>query len=383
MGIDQISLQLVLGLLCACICGVLLAAWAIARTERFLITGAIGLAVMVMAVLIFIAYIQGPRPFLALPAFSLFLLGFAIIEGANWQFTTGEPPIRRVAIVTSAAVGLIVPFFLTGIDGLGISLVNTLICAILVSAALHCWRCRQEAPILISVLTGLYILVALSFLLCAVVILIESPIYRVRPPNNWAENLNALVSIIGLAGIGAISLALNQFRLVQSLKADASTDLLTGLNNRRMLFQTYGQRPLPTGTALAIFDLDHFKSINDRNGHAAGDAVIRHFGRLLSMYEEGNATAARTGGEEFVLVVRNTSASHVQEMADRIREAFSQSPTQTEGGLLRCTVSVGVSFAGDSRYTLDALMHEADKALYRAKRNGRDRVAAAALPAVA
>jgi len=383
MVIDHTSLLLVLALLSACLVVVLVAAWTIARTDRFLITGAIGLSVLVAALPVFIAYIDGPHPFLALPAFSLFLIGFSIVEGAGWQFGTGAPPIRRIVAISLGAVGLTAPFFLIGVDGLGISLVNALACVILISAGLHYWRSRQEAPTLISMLTGLYALVGFSFLLCAVVILVESPLYRVRSPNNWAENLNALTSIIGLAGIGAISLALNQSRLVQRLRVDAGTDPLTGLKNRRVLFEKHGEGPLPVGTAIAIFDLDHFKKVNDEYGHAAGDEVLKHFSKLLERQTRGTMIAARTGGEEFVLVLQNTSVSPAQVIVDRIREAFAQSTVQTKNGPLNCTVSVGLSFASDSKRALDAVMHEADQALYRAKRNGRNRVAVSGLPTAA
>ena len=383
MFIDHISLQLVLALVSACIGVVLFAGWMITRTDRFMLTGAAGLAVLVAAVPVFVAYISGPRPFLALPAFALFLIGFSIIEGGGRQFRTGASPLRRIALVSLGSVGLIASFFLTGIDGLGISLFNALTCAILVSAGLHYWRARAQAPLLLPVLTGLYVLVGLSFLLCAVVILIESPIYRVRSPNNWAENLNALVAIIGLAGIGAISLALNQFRLVQSLRVDAGTDPLTGLKNRRVLFETYGEAPLPVGTAVAIFDLDHFKKVNDQHGHAAGDAVLKHFGTLLSRYAGRNATVARTGGEEFVVVLESASAVPAQRIVEHIREVLARSRIETQNGAMRCTVSAGVSFATDSKRTLDAVLHEADQALYIAKRSGRDRVVVSGLPAAA
>lgn len=376
MSLDHTSLLLAIVLLSACLSIVLFSGWLITRTEKFLLTWSLGLAVLVAAMGLFILYVEGPRPWLALPAFSLLLTGFAIVEGAGQQFYAGSQPIRRIAVISFLAIALIVPFFVAGIDGMGISLVNMLACAILISAGLHYWRSRSEAPALIAVLTGLYIVIGLSFLLCAIVILIESPIHRVRTPNNWAENLNALAAIIGLAGIGAISLALNQSRLVRSLKTDSRTDPLTGLSNRRALFEDHGRNLLPVGTVVAIFDLDHFKSVNDSYGHATGDAVLKRFASLLARQQAGMLTmAARTGGEEFVLIFATPAAEPAFLTVDRIREAFSRSSLPTRAGPLLCTVSVGLSIASESTRTLDRLLHEADAALYVAKRNGRNQIA--------
>lgn len=383
MIIDHISLQFVLALLAFCICAVLVAGWAITRSDGFLATGAIGLGLLFAGVLLFLLYLNGPRPFLALPAFSLILSSLAVVEGAGWQFRTGRPPQKRIAAGAGLSICAIAPFFLAGTDGLGIILVNVLACAFLCSAGIQHWRCRQEAPVLIRILVSLYVLVGLSFLLCAVVIAFESPIYRVRKPNNWAENLNVLLCIVGVGGIGAISLALNQSRLVRLLQVDAYTDPLTGLKNRRILLETHGRGKLPVGTAVAVFDLDRFKTINDQHGHAAGDAVLRTFGHLLADHEDGDSTVARTGGEEFVMVIRNISSGPAQAKVEQIREAFSRSVTVTAEGPLCCTVSVGLSFATHSKWSLSAVMHEADTALYQAKRSGRNRVVVSGLPAVA
>ena len=155
MDIDHTSLQFVLGLLAAIFCVVLLAAWAISQKDRFLATGALGLVTLVAALPVFIAYIEGDRPYLALPAFSLMLAGLAMLEGASMEFASGKSPLRRIVYMSLSAVGLIAPFFLIGIDGAGIALFNLLACAILISAGLHYRACRAEAPKLILVLISL------------------------------------------------------------------------------------------------------------------------------------------------------------------------------------------------------------------------------------
>lgn len=370
--LDHTSLVLAIALLAACQAGVLFAGWLLARTEPFLVLWASGLLVLAMGMALFILHINGPHPHLAAPAFCVLLAGFSIIEGAGWQFHTGKPPARRIAAVAAVSVATIVPFFLLGLTGIATSLVNLLAFAILTSAGLSYWKARSEAPILLPILAGLYVAVALSFLICAVVILIESPLYRVRTPDNWAENLNALAAIVGLAGIGAISLALNHARLVRSLTIASQTDPLTGLYNRRALFEVHGKNPLPVGTAVAVFDLDHFKSINDRYGHAGGDEVLLRFAQLLRTDSGQDAMTARIGGEEFVVVVKNTTPVPAQIVVNRIRNLFAATDLEIGPDRLRCTVSAGLSFATSSNRTLAAVLHEADMALYLAKKSGRN-----------
>jgi diguanylate cyclase (GGDEF)-like protein len=370
--LDHTSLVLTIALLAACQAGVLLAGWLIARTEAFLALWASGLFVLALGMGLFMLHIGGPHPHLAAPAFCVLLAGFSIIEGAGWQFHTGRPPAHRILAVAGSSAAIVTPFFLLGLTGIGTSLVNALAGAILISAGLGYWKARSEAPTLIPILTGLYVAVALSFLICAVVILIESPLYRVRTPNNWAENLNALAAIIGLAGIGAVSLALNHARLVQSLTVASRTDPLTGLYNRRALFELHGTALLPVGTAVAAFDLDHFKSINDRYGHAVGDEVLRRFAQLLLSDCGRDAVTARIGGEEFVAILRNTAPLPAQIVVNRIRDLFSGIEIETGQERLRCTVSAGLSFATSSKRSLSSVLHEADMALYQAKKSGRN-----------
>lgn len=344
------------------------------RSDRFLLTWAVGLAVIVAGMTAFAIFIEAPLPDLGLPAFGLILAGLVIIEAAAFQYRFRKSPIRRAALASAAAFALVCPFFLAGITGVGTSLVNFLAFVLLTSAGHHYWRCRAEAPILIAIQSVLYLAVGLSFLICAVVILVETPIARVRTPDNWAENLNAVAGIVGLAGIGAISLCLNQLRLVGRLRRETLTDALTGLSNRRALFVRYGGSVLAPGTAVAVFDLDNFKQVNDRHGHAAGDAVLVRFAGLLAGCSGPHLFAARTGGEEFVLVMED-AASDAGETVSRLRDAFAALPTQTAGGALRCTASAGIALATTANGEFEKILEEADKALYQAKGSGRNAVA--------
>ena len=171
--------------------------------------------------------------------------------------------------------------------------------------------------------------------------------------------------------------------LNRQLEDAASTDALTGLPNRRtfdayMANQIAGRmrNPRQTMLGLIIFDLDHFKSINDSFGHAIGDEVLTEFGRRLEDCSRRGELAARIGGEEFALVLPDVEKPvELEGAAERIRTLMGCEPVKTAVGPLLVTASVGGSYTrsitGD---TLDILFKTADKALYAAKEGGRDRV---------
>ncbi len=120
-------------------------------------------------------------------------------------------------------------------------------------------------------------------------------------PETWAENVNLGVSLASIASMGALSLGLNQVRDARRHKRDAETDVLTGLSNRRALFDRAQRLPAPV--AAIIFDIDHFKPVNDRYGHEIGDVVLQRFGALLVASIRDGDIAARLGGEEFAVIL--------------------------------------------------------------------------------
>ena len=173
--------------------------------------------------------------------------------------------------------------------------------------------------------------------------------------------------------------ALVRTRLYGQMEKLATTDGLTGLVNRRTFdaqlrarlreAQRY-KRPL----SLLLLDIDHFKKVNDTHGHPAGDAVLCGVARLAQAKARETDLVARYGGEEMALVLPETDARGALVIAERIRAAVAAARHPTEQGALDVTVSVGVATwpgAGDDP---EALLEQADKALYRAKQSGRNRV---------
>ncbi|TMJ62518.1 MAG: PleD family two-component system response regulator [Alphaproteobacteria bacterium] len=163
----------------------------------------------------------------------------------------------------------------------------------------------------------------------------------------------------------------------------ALTDELTGLYNRRYVFahltELMARMPEGGATAVMMFDIDHFKQVNDRFGHLAGDDVLRELaGRALRNVRSVDLVG-RLGGEEFVVVMPETSLGGATIVADRLRQAVADEPfvLAENGEKLAVTISVGLAITGQGEDTLEALLKRVDDALYAAKNGGRNRVIAA------
>jgi len=163
-----------------------------------------------------------------------------------------------------------------------------------------------------------------------------------------------------------------------ALEHMASIDDLTGMLTRRALFER-AQRKLaeaPTHSALLILDLDHFKQVNDRFGHLSGDEVLRQVSRRIHEGLRSDDLLGRLGGEEFAVLMHCHQAGDALELAERLRQAVEQLRVPLDGGeIYRPTVSIGVALPDGHPTTLTQLLSRADQALYRAKAEGRNRVA--------
>jgi two-component system, cell cycle response regulator len=165
----------------------------------------------------------------------------------------------------------------------------------------------------------------------------------------------------------------------------AVVDTLTGLHNRRFM-QSHLTRLASEGAgrnkpfALMILDVDHFKRVNDSFGHDAGDEVLAEFARRIKASIRGLDMACRSGGEEFVILLPETEIDIAGKVAERIRGKIEKKPFPINQGrrVIDVTVSIGVSGFLYGHTTADAMLKRADEALYRAKREGRNRVIQAA-----
>ena len=169
----------------------------------------------------------------------------------------------------------------------------------------------------------------------------------------------------------------------------ALTDELTGLHNRRYLFAHLDELMARVnedgiGAALLMFDIDHFKRVNDTYGHAAGDEVLRQIAcRALSSVRSVDLVA-RLGGEEFAIVMPETGLSIAAAVAERLRLGVASEPFALPGVSepLTVTISIGVTTANSGYEDRERFLERADQALYEAKATGRNRIVARAEPAV-
>ncbi|MFQ6546317.1 GGDEF domain-containing protein [Aestuariibius sp. 2305UL40-4] len=178
-------------------------------------------------------------------------------------------------------------------------------------------------------------------------------------------------TLVGAPVLALLMAAVAHFsRLEQALAVTASTDMLTGLPNRRAFFAAAGEM-LEAGQEglVLLVDVDHFKAINDTHGHAAGDICLRAIADHLRMITRKGDVVARIGGEEFAVFMPNSPASAVPAIEQRLCERLSVRISQDAEALLM-TVSAGATTvqSGDA---IERLLTQADNALYRAKAAGR------------
>jgi len=202
--------------------------------------------------------------------------------------------------------------------------------------------------------------------------------YMVKPIN-MAE-LQARVGV----GLRVATLQQNLTRSVTELRSTrdrlarmASTDVLTGVYSRRWWFDLAGKefsrsRRYDRTFSLLTADLDWFKQINDTFGHEAGDRVLHQFGGMLRKTCRQSDVIGRLGGEEFAVLVPETSSEAAQHLATRITEACRALVVDAASGDVRCSCSVGVTEVHADDERLDSVLTRADQALYVAKRAGRD-----------
>ncbi|WP_406664999.1 diguanylate cyclase [Gallaecimonas sp. GXIMD1310] len=165
----------------------------------------------------------------------------------------------------------------------------------------------------------------------------------------------------------------------QRLSVLSRTDPLTGLLNRRSwenaLQDEFNRCRRSGGTsALVMFDIDHFKQVNDEHGHQAGDKVLQHVAALLRETLRSTDKAGRYGGEEFALLLVDTNAEQAAQLAERLREKLAAHPAMADDKALVITISMGIAALSGTTFTDQDWVKNADRALYQAKHSGRDAI---------
>ena len=192
-----------------------------------------------------------------------------------------------------------------------------------------------------------------------------------------------LAYLIGTAIFNFAYMTMVMVRLTRKLQALSEQDSLTGLPNRRVVSARLTQEWLRwsrhrTPTCILAIDLDHFKRINDSYGHPAGDELLIEVGKRLQAGVRQVDTVARTGGEEFLVLLPDTALAAAHAVAERLRESIATEPFVLGAETVKISASLGVAQADENDPDADALLGRADRALYDAKTRGRNRTCLAA-----
>ena len=351
------------------------ASWINTRHERYLVLGAIGLAFISAGVALMslrngyftLVTLLGP--------FSPLLAGTAFIYASVRAFvhkTNPWPPI----LVGSAGIASIAVAFMAGYLGAGNIALNLFMGLLLVLSGIEYAGAREDMRPAMIANSVLYIATGLSFFVCAASVAASGEWVAYPFQDNWADNLNAVMSLIGVSGIGALTLTLHFSRSARRHRVDAQTDALTGVLNRRALFEHFAADQTIPGQAVLIFDLDYFKSINDRHGHAEGDRTLCRFGELLRSQLDEDTVIARIGGEEFCAVLPMCKPGQAREIAEDVRLGFAMMALPSGRDGTSATVSVGMA-TGGLHEKFESVLSRADAALYVSKRSGRNQVSLA------
>lgn len=232
----------------------------------------------------------------------------------------------------------------------------------------------------IAILLAPLVLTIGSFVFRAVLVVTGTDVNTVN--YDQGSNFDLLATLVFLLVLGAFNFSLANLvlgALVERLRTLSATDQLTGLANRRVMMRRLVEehaRFLRSGQVYSVvmMDLDHFKKVNDTHGHGVGDQVLKGLANLLQNSQRQTDTLARTGGEEFMLLMPMTDVDGATAHANRLCERVARAAMATDAGVQHITLSLGVAEAGLDDASGDIVVSRADSALYRAKDAGRNRV---------
>jgi diguanylate cyclase (GGDEF)-like protein len=338
--------------------------------------GAAGAALMAARGLI-------PDAFSIIGANALVCLAYGVLWGGARCFEGRA--VHFTWVVLGAGVWIAacqIESFYESLEG-RIALASTILAAYALFGAREVWHARDRELISRWPTFGLVLLHA-GFLMARI------PLARALPfplgagdMHSAAATILAFEVLFAAFALAFLRLAMAKERAVLEQRRAASLDSLTGIANRRAFFEhgaplvaraVSERRP----AALLLLDLDRFKEVNDTAGHQAGDRVLKMFANLVSGAMREGDLFGRIGGEEFSCLLLDASMPQALQTAERVRQAFEAQGFAGPGA--GATVSIGVAAASEADRDLHALLATADRALYRAKAKGRNRVEPARPP---
>lgn len=314
---------------------------------------------------------------------SFYILGhFGILAGLRRQF--GHAAGWRWMIACGVLVAAVhtVPFVNESVAH-RLGLFTPVVVAINLTAAWLLWRHPdRDARLACMPLIVLELFFSLEVVTRTIYVLFGPKIPLFFVSSQFLQTSGSLFVLVFLlvATMSCAQVVMHQQAL--ALRRASMTDVLTGWLNRRALIDIAARefaRCRRSGRAMyvIVFDIDHFKAVNDRHGHAVGDEALSHVTVLATGVLRGCDALFRTGGEEFAVLIEAADAAAVRAVAERLREQVESHPLYTEGCAVPMTVSVGVAALDAADATWEDVLARADIALYHAKQHGRNRVSIA------
>ncbi|ARU31904.1 GGDEF domain-containing protein [Sulfuriferula sp. AH1] len=313
---------------------------------------------------------------------TLVAVGIGLQFGGIQAFKGEHGDWRILSLIVVAVFSLNVWFAVLHPDVRLRSIANSIVYAFGYAMCARALLIRIESPFRTAYwFTGLSFVVLVAVLLARGVTIWLSPpdayagIYSQLPINPLSFFIASLVQLCVTFGF----ILMLDYRLVTDMQKLASRDVLTGAFNRRRLEEEavlQWARHLRTGNTLAIMllDVDHFKSINDCYGHQTGDEVLSRLVAIAQMTIRADDYFARYGGDEFCILLPSTTEQEALVLAERLRQTYAAANLEFGGITLKSTVSIGVADSTCAGQTFSSLVAAADRALYRAKHDTRNRV---------
>ncbi|WMT92915.1 diguanylate cyclase [Pelagibacterium sp. H642] len=308
-------------------------------------------------------------PHLAMIGDALLIMGFALRLAAVRSFGG-----RRTRIVSSLATLLAIGTIVAAAStySVGFTLVNITLTVQSLLIAYEFWRDRHDRLSSRYGLVAAYILMATSFATRAGQGLFLPEQIITYIPYDPVLEFHLLIALIHVTAGSMLVLSLASERSAQSLEAAANRDPLTGLFNRRAFEAQLRKCVSQDAVSIILVDIDRFKAINDRYGHAAGDAVLRKVSVVFSHVVGTHGHIARVGGEEFAVVLAAVRNHETLIIAERLRQAIEAEAVPFGPHTIRVTASLGIAHMPQAGGDPMELFKVADRALYRAKASGRN-----------
>jgi diguanylate cyclase (GGDEF)-like protein len=310
------------------------------------------------------------------------ILAFAFLWHGARSFVGRRP--EHLVVVAALSVWLAfcsIPAFLESMES-RVVVASLFICLFCGLSAFELWRNRAEP--LPSQLPATITYISFAGIAVLRVLVVDIAPFPVggQPPNAlWLAGFG-LVVFMHATFFAAFTLSMTRERRELAQRRYALSDPLTGLFNRRAFLDEAarakrrrkgGREPV----AVLVLDLDHFKSVNDRHGHDAGDQVLQHFAAVARGATRASDLLYRMGGEEFCFVLPQTTLADARAVAERIRTRFAGSAVLKDGAPISATVSIGIAAVEHAGFNLELLLAAGDAAVYEAKRRGRNQTVVA------